>query len=85
MRTRRRGYLRNIAVALGNSKNTEAIPALNDALLIDDEPLVRAHAAWALGKIGGPSSKTSLEQARSQETDPSVLAEIDSALKNLLV
>jgi epoxyqueuosine reductase len=50
-RARRRGYLRNVAVALGNSEARAAIPALKEALQ-DDEPLVRQHAAWALNQIG---------------------------------
>ena len=45
-RARRRGYLRNVAVALGNSGDATALPALEKALE-DTEPLVRQHAAWA--------------------------------------
>jgi len=49
-RTKRRGLLRNVAVALGNWGAPEAVPALAVALN-DEEPLVRGHAAWALGVI----------------------------------
>jgi len=49
-RARRRGYLRNVAVALGNAATTDAIPALEKALQ-DHEPLVREHAAWAWEQI----------------------------------
>ncbi len=49
-RAKRRGYLRNVAVALGNSGDPAAIPALERAL-DDPEPLVREHAAWALKKL----------------------------------
>jgi epoxyqueuosine reductase len=49
-RARRRGFLRNLAVALGNSGNPAGIPALEKALQ-DDEPLVREHAVWALKQI----------------------------------
>ncbi len=49
-RTKRRGYLRNVAVALGNSANPEAIPALKKALE-DKEPMIQRHAAWALKQI----------------------------------
>jgi epoxyqueuosine reductase len=48
-RARRRGYLRNVAVAMGNSRNPAGIPALEGAL--DEEPLVRSHADWALKQI----------------------------------
>lgn len=51
-RAKRRGYLRNVAVALGNAGNPAAIPALEKAL-DDIEPLVREHAKWALDKIKG--------------------------------
>jgi epoxyqueuosine reductase len=49
-RARRRGYLRNVAVALGNSGNPEGIQALEKALQ-DDEPLIQQHAGWALKQI----------------------------------
>jgi epoxyqueuosine reductase len=78
-RAKRRGFLRNVAVALGNSKNPKAIPALARALQ-DPEPLIREHAAWALGQIGGVQAKQILEQVRSHETDPTVRAEIAQTL-----
>ncbi|MDX1378922.1 MAG: tRNA epoxyqueuosine(34) reductase QueG [Anaerolineales bacterium] len=49
-RAKRRGYLRNVAVALGNSGNMHHLPVLRDALN-DEEPMVREHAAWAIKKI----------------------------------
>ena len=55
-RAKRRGYLRNVAVALGNSANPSSVPALSAALLNDTEILVRGHAAWALGEIGGAAA-----------------------------
>jgi epoxyqueuosine reductase len=50
LRTKRRGLLRNVCVALGNTAGTESIPALTRALA-DPEPLIAEHAAWALEKI----------------------------------
>lgn len=49
-RPKRRGLLRNAAVALGNRKDPAAVPALTRALS-DPESLVREHAAWALARI----------------------------------
>ncbi len=49
-RTKRRGLLRNVAVALGNWGSPAAIPALARAAR-DDEPLIRTHAKWALARI----------------------------------
>ena len=78
MRSKRRGYLRNVAVALGNRKDSAVIPALAQALT-DDEPLVRAHVAWALGQIGGAKAKQVLTGALQNESDPSVRQEILAA------
>ncbi|MBU4224474.1 MAG: tRNA epoxyqueuosine(34) reductase QueG [Chloroflexi bacterium] len=49
-RAKRGGYLRNVAVALGNAGDPAAAPALEQALH-DPDPLVRSHAAWALERI----------------------------------
>lgn len=49
-RAKRRGYLRNVAVALGNSGAPLALPALEQALH-DPEPLVQSNAAWAREQI----------------------------------
>jgi len=51
-RAKRRGYLRNITVALGNSKKTIAIQMLENAQE-DSEPLVRKHSTWAINNIKG--------------------------------
>ncbi len=50
-RTKRRGLLRNVCVALGNLGDPAAVPALTRAAAFDPEPLVREHAAWALTRI----------------------------------
>ncbi|TMB43932.1 MAG: tRNA epoxyqueuosine(34) reductase QueG [Deltaproteobacteria bacterium] len=78
-RTKRRGLLRNVAVALGNSGNPDAVPPLA-AALGDPEALVRGHAAWALGRLGGAAARRALEGARAREPDPAVAAEIEAAL-----
>lgn len=51
-RTKRRGYLRNVAIALGNRGEKDAVPALEKALG-DEELMVREAAQWALGEIRG--------------------------------
>jgi epoxyqueuosine reductase len=81
-RTKRRGYLRNAAIALGNLRDMSAVPALIHALG-DSEPMVRGHAAWALGQIGGDESAKGLRQALLVEGDPAVRLEIQGALANL--
>jgi epoxyqueuosine reductase len=79
-RTKRRGLLRNVAVALGNARDPAAVPALRAALERDPEPLVRGHAAWALGRIGGPAARAALRAAAATETDAYVSEEIALAL-----
>jgi epoxyqueuosine reductase len=89
-RARRRGYLRNVAVALGNryagrpdlAESAAIISALREALLQDPELLVRGHAAWALGRIGGQAARQALQAAFQSESEASVLAEIQAALRN---
>jgi epoxyqueuosine reductase len=49
-RAKRRGYLRNIAVVLGNIGDMHALPILQNALN-DEEPMIREHASWAIEKI----------------------------------
>jgi epoxyqueuosine reductase len=49
-RAKRRGYLRNVSVALGNIRETAAAPAL-ERLVEEPEPLVSQHARWALEQI----------------------------------
>jgi epoxyqueuosine reductase len=73
------GLRRNAAVALGNSGDRSATPALLRALECDT-PLVRGHAAWALGRLGGEESLAGLAARRSREVDDWVLEEIDAAL-----
>ena len=50
MRTKRRGLLRNAALALGNTGDVAALPALRHALE-DAEPMVREAARWAIDNI----------------------------------
>ena len=78
-RAKRRGFLRNVAVALGNWKNRAAVPALKKALN-DDEPLVRGHAAWALGQVGGKAAGKALLARLDVEVDTEVITEIKDAL-----
>ena len=77
LRAKRRGLVRNACVAAGNSGDPALVPALI-ALLADPEPLVRGHAAWALGRVGGADAEHALAHALTLETDPWVRSEIAS-------
>ena len=74
-RVKRRGLLRNVAVALGNLEDPAALPVLAEAM-DDREPLVRGHAAWAIGRIPTAESRDLLLRFDETETDPSVRQEI---------
>jgi epoxyqueuosine reductase len=81
-RTKRRGLARNAAVALGNIGAEDDIPLLARALRAHDEPLVRGHAAWATGKIGGSAARRVLNEAHRAESDDYVRSEIVAALES---
>jgi epoxyqueuosine reductase len=74
----RAGLLRNCCVAAGNLKLKEVVPALVRALREDSSALVRGHAAWALGEIGG--AEAALKEAAEVEEDTWCKEEIRLAL-----
>lgn len=78
-RTKRRGLARNAAVALGNSGNADAVDPLARALAEHDEPLVRAHAAWALGVLPTASARRELAARLRLEPVAPVRREIERA------
>jgi epoxyqueuosine reductase len=50
LRTKRRGLLRNVCVALGNTGDASALPHLQKAAA-DPEPLIAEHARWAVERV----------------------------------
>lgn len=79
-RTKWKGFIRNVIVAVGNWGSPTAVPALKKAL-INDEPMIRGHAAWALGQIGGINATIALEKHLENEINPEVITEIQDALQ----
>lgn len=79
-RTKRRGLLRNVCVALGNIGDHQAIPALIGALY-DNEALIRGHAAWALGRMRCEPALHALHRALQTEVDEEVRQEILCAIE----
>ncbi len=71
---------RNAAVALGNALDRATVPALEESLRADPHPLVRGHAAWALGRIGSPRALAGLRDCLASERDPAVREEMQAAL-----
>jgi epoxyqueuosine reductase len=79
-RARRDGLLRNVCIALGNLGDRHSVSSLAGALR-DRQRLVRGHAAWALGRLGGAAARNHLELALSREDDPWVRDECELALE----
>ena len=75
---------RNAAVALGNIQDPVAIPVLNVTLQYNLSVIVRSHAAWALGKIGGAKAKQVLEDTLKKEHELECQKEIKQALASLV-
>lgn len=73
---------RNAAVALGNSRDVRAVPHLVAALR-DRKPLVRGHAAWALGELGGEEARSALDGLLASERDSWVREEAGLALQKV--
>ncbi len=81
LRAKRRGLARNAAVALGNLGDPDrALPPLLAALADHDEPLVRAHAAWAVGRHDVTGARRALERAWRDDPDDAVRDEAATAL-----
>ena len=79
LRAKRRGFLRNVAVALGNLKALDAVPALIRSL-DDEESVVRGHVAWALGQIGAQTALDPLHRRLRAENDANVQEELRQAI-----
>jgi epoxyqueuosine reductase len=60
-RTKRKGFLRNVLVAMGNSGDKSLIPIIEE-YLSDSEPLVREHAEWALRKLGAVNDTVVIDE-----------------------
>jgi len=70
---------RNASVALGNTGGRELVPLIKKHLY-DEDPLVRAHTAWAVGKLGGLGSAEFLRKAWERERDSDVKRQMENAL-----
>jgi len=72
---------RNAAVALGNALDRSSVGALIESMRTDPHPMVRGHAAWALGRIGSPAALEALRGQHGNEKDATVRGEIGAALE----
>ena len=69
----------SLAVVLGNTSSTESLPALSRALE-DQDPVLREHAAWAIGRID-PHCR-GLQDRLGREDQAPVRAAIHTALES---
>jgi epoxyqueuosine reductase len=70
---------RNALVALGNSGGRHAV-GIAAGFAGHPDWLLRAHAVWALGELGGTTARHALGAAARRERNPHVRAEIDGTL-----
>jgi epoxyqueuosine reductase len=75
-RATRSGLRRNAAIVLGNRRDEKALGPLLTALG-DEDPVVRGHVAWAIGRID--ARHPALARALTRETDARVRAELMEA------
>jgi len=80
MRAKWEGMRRNACLVLGNRGRADALPALERVLLQDADPVLRGHAAWSIGVIGGDVALQLLRRAVASEGAGEVLEEIRSAI-----
>lgn len=75
LRAKHAGFMRNVAIALGNWGSGEALPPL-EKLLRHPDPLVRAHAVWAVSKVDHPGAVKLTKQIKDNESDERVRNEL---------
>ncbi|HSW35456.1 MAG TPA: tRNA epoxyqueuosine(34) reductase QueG [Candidatus Limnocylindrales bacterium] len=73
---------RNAVIALGNSGDTAAVQPLSQVLKNDSRPLLRLHAAWALGRIKNNKARNYLESSMRMDPIDPVREEAAFALEN---
>ncbi len=67
-------FVRNVLIAIGNSKDL-SLAAAAEQLLGDASPLVRGAAVWALGRLDHERLARNAARYRAAETDPAVVEE----------
>jgi epoxyqueuosine reductase len=79
LRAKRAGLVRNACVVAANQRAGGLRPLLTECLEHDPSPVVRAHAAWALGRWGAGERRV-LERALAREIDAEVRREMSTLL-----
>jgi epoxyqueuosine reductase len=76
LRPKRRGLLRNAAVVAANVGCAAAAPLLIERIKEDNEPLIRAHALWALAQLDADRAAPLIERSLC-DPDPLVREEAE--------
>lgn len=79
-RAKARGLKRNALVVAGNLRRRDLAPLIGAMLLDEEDEMLRAHAAWALGQIGTDLACAVLVRAEGREERRGVQEEIEAAL-----
>lgn len=74
-RLKLKGLLRNACIVASNVEATELVPEIKALAIDHPEPMVRAHAVWALRRLGADVSFSTM---RAAETAPEVHVEYDA-------
>ena len=75
-RAKWRGFIRNVAVAMGNSGDPAMVPEL-EYLLDNEDSMICRHAVWALKKIGTPEALEAVRQYQAKNSDAEVPVELE--------
>ena len=70
------------AICAGNSANRDFVPRLA-MMLKEDDPVLRIHASWSLGRLGGEEARAALAATLATEHDGEVYQEMEAALEKL--
>ncbi len=76
---RRNRILGDAVIAAGAGKDPKLLKYLKETLTYPHVP-VRAHSAWAIGRIRTSEARNILTKALHEERDPQVISEIKSAM-----
>ncbi len=79
------GLKRNAAVVVGNVGRAEDVPPLLKRFVDEENPLVRGHLAWAIGRLGDEGDGEDLREAARAEEEPFVREEVGLAVEALRV
>ena len=80
-RAKLRGLKRNAAVVLGNVGEKKDVQRLLELFKGEEEPLVRGHIAWAMGRLLGEGEREPLSELLVKEEEPFVRDELQAAIE----